>query len=39
MASPSNLLKPLGMITTRELLEWLLYKTLQKTKELEIQLR
>jgi len=27
-ASPSNLLRPLGMITTRELLKWLLYKTL-----------
>jgi hypothetical protein len=27
-ASPSNFIKPLGTITTKELLEWLLYKTL-----------
>jgi hypothetical protein len=36
IAGPSNFTRPSGTITARELLEQLLYKTLQKIKELKI---
>ncbi len=39
IASLSNLARPLGTIITRESLKWSLRETLQKTKELKIQLR
>jgi hypothetical protein len=36
MAGLFNFVRPLGTITAEKLLEWLLYETLQKTKELKI---